>query len=70
MHLLLADAAPTGAGLAIVGIILLVMLAMAIAAVVVLVLVIRWIVRRNRTPAGPPMSPAPAGGHGPSSEGG
>jgi uncharacterized SAM-binding protein YcdF (DUF218 family) len=69
VHLLLADAAPSGAGLAIVGIILLVMLALVVAALVVVVLVIRWLVRRNRASGSPPMSPAPAG-PGTGSEGG
>ncbi len=43
MHLLLADAAPTGAGLAIVGVILLALLAGFIALVVV---VVRALIRR------------------------
>ena len=46
--LLLADAAPTGAGLAIVGVILLALFAVFVALVFLLV---RWVVRRRRRDA-------------------
>ena len=51
MTIVLADAAPTGAGLAIVGVILLAFLGISIA---VLVLIVRFVVRRvraNRQPS-------------------
>ena len=54
MSMLLADAAPTGAGLAIVGIILLAFLAIAVATIVFVVVKVRRFIRRNR--------PVPEGG--------
>ncbi len=60
---LLADAAPQGTGLAIVGIILLVLVLAVLAAVI---LPIRWFLRRRRrayTPADPGESPSFDGGH-------
>jgi len=60
----LADAAPTGAGLAIVGVILLVFLALVVGTIVLVVVLIAKRARRNRPaepgsgwptpPAGPP----------------
>ena len=54
----LADAAPTGTGLAIVGVILLAFLALAIGVVVIAtVLIVKYVRRRNRPPQLPPMPP-------------
>jgi flagellar basal body-associated protein FliL len=57
---LLADAAPNGSGLAIIGVIFLIFIAVCLGA---LLFIVRWFLRRRRDLGPPPAEPRPEAGH-------